>query len=149
MSQLHSYYPPTEAEMALVVETLLSIVEPSLIKLVLQGEEVVGFILAYHDISAGLQRTKGRLWPFGWYHLWQERRQTKWVNVNAIGLLPAHRGVGANTLLYTELDKTVKSFDFEHLEMIQIHEDNLASRSDLENIGVEWYKRHRHYRRWL
>ena len=50
---------------------------------------------------------------------------------------------------YTELDKTVKSFDFKHLEMIQIHEDNIASRSDLENIGVEWYQRHRHYRRWL
>ncbi len=149
MSQLHTYYPPTPEETTWVIDTLLTIVEPKLIKLVMQGDKIIGFVLAYHDISAGLQKAKGRLWPTGWYHLWQARKQTNWLNVNAVGLLPSHRGLGATTLLYTELEKTVQEFNFEHVEMIQIHEENLASRSDLENIGVEWTKRHRHYRRRL
>jgi GNAT superfamily N-acetyltransferase len=147
MSQLHTFYPPTEAETSMVINTLLKVVNPHLVKLVMQGEEIVGFILAYQDVSAALQKARGRLWPFGWYHILREQRATKWLNINGLGLLPSHRGLGANTLLYTELEKTVKTFGFEHIDVVQVNADNFNSRADMENIGVRWYKRHRHYRR--
>ena len=147
-SQLHSYYPPTRAEVAMVSDTLLTIADPKLIKLVMKRDEPIGFILAYHDISAALQKTKGRMWPLGWLHLLRERQQTTWLNVNAIGLLPTYRGVGANVILYTELGQTLKAFDhLSHLDMVQIEEKNFNSYADMEHIGVTWYKRHRHYRR--
>lgn len=148
-SQLHSYYPPTAEEIGLVVDTLLTIADPNLVKLVMQHDQIIGFLLAYHDISAALQRSQGRLWPFGWYHLLTERKRTKWVNVNAVGLLPSHRGIGANMLLYTELKKALSATNFRHLDMVQINEQNTNSLADIENIGVHWYKRHRHYRRLL
>jgi len=147
--ETHTYYPPTEAEMAIIAETLIDITDPRLIKLVMKREDVVGFIFAYHDISAAMQKTGGRLWPFGWYILLQERKRTKWVNVNGVGLLPAYQGLGGNALLYTELEKSVRAFDFEHIEVVQINEKNLVSRADMEAIGVQWYKRHRSYKRVL
>jgi|GEM_PF-4145348 len=52
-----------------------------------------------------------------------------------------------NTLLYTELEKTVKTFGFEHIDVVQVNAHNFNSRADMENVGVRWYKRHRHYRR--
>ncbi|MCB0167705.1 MAG: hypothetical protein KDI79_25995, partial [Anaerolineae bacterium] len=145
-SQLHSYYPPSPAETKLIIDSLLTIADPRLIKLVMQGEKIVGFLFAYHDLSAGLQKAKGRLWPWGWYHLLRERGQTEWVNVSAVGLLPEHRGVGANTLLYTEIEKSLCQFGFKYVDMVQINEANINSVSDMKNIGVRWYKRHRHYR---
>lgn len=145
----HEYFPPSEAEVALLTDSILMVADPRLLKLVLHDGEVVGFIIAYHDITPALQRSNGKVWPWGWWHILQERRRAEWVNVNGIGLLPAYRGLGANTLLYTELQKTVRAFGFKHIEIIQVDEFNFKSKSDMEAIGVQWYKRHRSYRRRL
>jgi GNAT superfamily N-acetyltransferase len=142
----HEYFPPSAAEVKSLVDSLLMVADPRLLKLVLREGEVVGFIISYHDIAPALQRSKGKLWPAGWWHILQERKQAVWVNVNGIGLLPEYRGLGANTLLYTELQKTVHEFGFKHIEVIQVDEFNFKSRSDMEAIGVQWYKRHRSYR---
>jgi hypothetical protein len=32
------------------------------------------------------------------------------------------------------------------MDIVQVNETNFNSRSDMETMGVEWYKRHRHYR---
>jgi len=142
----HEYFPPSEAEVKTVVGSLLMVADPRLLKLVLREGEVVGFIISYHDIAPALQKSKGKIWPTGWWHILQERKRAEWVNVNGIGLLPEYRGLGANTLLYSELQKTVHEFGFKHIEVIQVDEYNFKSKSDMEAIGVQWYKRHRSYR---
>ncbi|MFZ5912423.1 MAG: hypothetical protein ACOYYU_20655 [Chloroflexota bacterium] len=145
----HEYFPPSPAEIDLLIDSILMVADPRLLKLVLHHGEVVGFIIAYHDIAPALQKSKGKIWPLGWWYILQERRRAEWVNVNGIGLLPAFRGLGANALLYTELQKTVHEFGFKHIEVIQVDEFNSKSKSDMEAIGVQWYKRHRSYRRKL
>ena len=148
-SQTASFYPPTEREVMNVVNTIMTIIDPKLVKLVMKGDEIVGFILAYADISAGLRRADGRLFPLGWYHILRERGRTEWLNVNGLGMLPEYQGLGGNAILYTELAKTVKQSHFKHVEVIQVDEANFKSRSDMETIGVTWHKRHRHYKRTL
>jgi GNAT superfamily N-acetyltransferase len=142
----HEYFPPSPAEVKLLTDSILMVADPRLLKLVLHAGEVVGFIIAYHDIAPALQRSGGRIWLLGWWHILQERRRAEWVNVNGIGALPEYRGLGANTLLYSELQKTVHAFGFKHIEVIQVDEFNFKSKSDMEAIGVQWYKRHRSYR---
>jgi hypothetical protein len=115
----------------------------------MREDRLIGFIFAYHDITAGIQKAKGRILPFGWIHILKERNRTKWVNINGVGVLPAFQGTGANAILYTALDKTVKEFGFEHMEIVQVNETNFNSRSDMETMGVQWYKRHRSYKREL
>lgn len=146
MSGLHSFYPPTENETRAVVNTLLTIVDPSLIKLVMKGDDVAGFIISYHDVSAGLQKARGRLFPLGWLYILRDKRTTEWANVNGLGLLPQYRGLGANAMLYTELRDTISDHGFKHVDIVQVNETNFNSRSDMETMGVEWYKRHRHYK---
>jgi hypothetical protein len=93
-----------------------------------------------------MQRARGRLFPFGWFYILRDRRVTEWANVNGLGLLPEYRGLGANVLLYTELQKTIAEHGFKHVDIVQVNEENFNSRSDMESIGVLWYKRHRHYK---
>ena len=146
MSGLHSYYPPTENETRAVIDSLLTIVDPSLVKLVMKGDEIAGFIISYHDVSAGLQKARGRLFPFGWIYVLRDRQTTEWANVNGLGLLPQYRGLGANAMLYTELRDTINAHGFKHVDVVQVNEENFNSRSDMETLGVHWYKRHRHYK---
>jgi hypothetical protein len=143
----HTFYPPTDAEMQSIAETLIAVADPSLIKLVMKGEDVIGFIFAYHDISAGLQKAKGRLWPVGWYHILKERKRNDWVNINGVGMLPRYQGMGGNAILYTELEKSIHAFGFKHMDIVQVNETNFESFNDMEAIGVQWYKRHRSYKR--
>ena len=115
-------------------------------KMVMKGDDMVGFIISYYDLSSALQRCNGNLWPLGWFWLMTERRRTKWAIVNGAGLLPEYQGTGANVLLYTELAKTIKDYGFEYADLAQVNEVNRASFGDMEAVGVQWYKRHRAYK---
>ena len=56
----HTFYPPTDEEMREIANTIINFADPSLIKLVMKGESVIGFIFGYHNITAGIQKFKGR-----------------------------------------------------------------------------------------
>ena len=141
------YTPLTDEEVRSAVERLLPVIEPDLIRLVLQGEDIVGFMIAYPDVSAALQRIGGRIWPTGWARLLWERRHTRWANINGMGLLPAHQGTGANAVLYAALARSVGGVRFEGADVVQVDERNTAMVANLTAIGVPWHQRHRVYRR--
>lgn len=146
-SHLHSYYPPTPAEVRDLTDTLLTIADPSLIKLVMQEDAIIGFILAHHDLAEGLQKARGALWPLGWWHLLREKKRTRWVNIPVAGLLPDYQGLGGHALLHLELHRTLQAHQFQHLDIGPVDEQNQKSRAVLEHLGATWYKRHRLYKR--
>ncbi len=142
----HEWHPDTPEERQAFAEGLVAIADPRLIKLVMKGEQVVGFGICYPDLSDGLRRSRGRLWPFGWWHLKRDAKRTKWLLANGVGLLPAYQNMGANVLLYTAMAKAVhEALQFEHVDFVQINETNFKSRSDMEALGVKWVKVHRSY----
>jgi hypothetical protein len=69
------------------------------------------------------------------------------VDINGIGLLPGHQGVGATAVLYVELERTIRQFGFRHADIVQVNEVNLKSFQEMDHLGVKWYKRHRIYRK--
>ena len=137
------YIPISDAEVALVVKDLVAIADPRLIKVILHGDDVVGFLFAFPDLSAAIQRSKGRLFPFGVVDLLLEYRRTKWVIVNGAGILPQFQGRGGNALLYSEMEKTIKQAGFVHADLTQVAETAVQMRRDLENLGGVPYKNHR------
>ncbi len=143
------FVPPSEAEVQAQGEVLILLADPRLIKLVMSGEEIVGFVFAYHDIGPGLQKARGRLFPFGWAYILLERRKNDWVNINGMGLVPEHQRVGGDALLFTEIAKSIIAFGFKQAEIVAVNEMNSASRNDMEALGVDWYKAHRSYRKSL
>jgi hypothetical protein len=55
--------PLRQEEVDMVAEGLLSIADPKLLKFVMKGDEIVGFLFCFIDISEGIQKSKGRLRP--------------------------------------------------------------------------------------
>jgi hypothetical protein len=141
--------PLTEKEVAMLARRLLAFVDPRLVKVVAKGEELVGFVLAYPDVSAALQHCNGRLFPLGWWHLWREKRRTTWININGMGIAEEYRGVGGTAILFSELAKSVADGGFEHAELVQIRGDNAKMQRELQKLGVDFYKVHRLYQREL
>jgi GNAT superfamily N-acetyltransferase len=139
------YYPLTEREIKFILDNILVIADPKLIKIILHDDQVVGFLFGFHDVSAGLQRAKGHLFPFGLLHILLELRRTKWVALNGAGILPEFQGRGGNALLYAEMEKTVKDFGFQNADLTQVADTAVQMRSDLVNLGGKLYKTHRVY----
>lgn len=143
------YYPLTDREIDFVVDNIMTIANPKLFKIIAHGDEAVGFLFAFPDVSAALQRSKGRLLPFGIFDLLLELRRTDWVALNGVGILPEFHGRGGNALLYSEIEKTVIEFGFKHADLTQVAETAVQMRKDLENVGGKAYKNHRVFRKTL
>ncbi len=138
------YAPQTDRELALVVDTLVAIADPKLIKLIVHGDDVVGFLLALPDAAPAMRRCQGRLFPFGLVDLLWEMRRTEWVAINAVGILPEFQGMGGNALLYSEIENTVHQHNFKYAALYQVAE-SAQMIHDLAKVGLVARKKHRIY----
>jgi hypothetical protein len=143
------YVPLSNAEIDFIVENIMTVVRADLIKLITQGERIVGFLLCFPDMSGGMQKARGRLLPFGIFHLLRAMRSREWVVANGIGILPEFQKRGGNALLYSEIVKTFKAAGFKRYELTQIAESAAKMRSDLVKIGGVPHKNHRVFRKKL
>jgi hypothetical protein len=137
--------PLTDEEAQSIANQILWFADPTFIKIVMKNEQPVGFVFSYPDISAAVQRTKGRLLPFGWIDLLLELRKTKWITLNGGGIVEEHQGLGGITLLFSQLAKDLIASRFDYGDMVQIRSDNVKMLREVEKIGMTFYKRHRLY----
>lgn len=141
--------PLSDAEAKAMADQLLWFADPKLIKIVMKDGEPVGFLFAYPDISVAVQRTQGRVFPFGWLALLREMKRTKWVNINGAGMIEKYRGSGGTALLFSEMQKSVVEGGFEHADLVQIGVENEKMQRELRELGIDFYKTHRLYQRKL
>ena len=142
------YYPFSQGDIDYAVQNVFMVADHRLIKLIMHGEDIVGFLFAFPDVSAAIQRAKGRLFPFGIVDILLEMKRTKTVSGNGMGVLPEFQGIGGNALLYYEMGKTMLDFkQFEFVEMTQVAETTKQMRADLKNLNGVEYKNHRVYRK--
>lgn len=143
------YYPLTQREISFAVDGALQVADPKLIKLILHEDDVVGFLFAFPDVSAALQRHDGKINPLSIVDMMLEMKRTKWVSLNGVGILPEFHGRGGNALLYSEMKKTVNDFNFEHAEQTQMADTAVQVRQDMETLGAKIYKVHRIFHKHL
>lgn len=139
--------PLTDEEVKALADQMIWFANPRLLKIVYKDDQPVGFLLAYPDISAAIQRSKGRVFPFGWINLLFELRRTKWININGAGMLEGYRGLGGTALLFSEMHKSVIEEGYSHADLVQIGTENDRMLRELQDLGVEFYKTHRLYSR--
>lgn len=137
------YFPFTQREIDFVIQNIMVIADPRLIKVITHGEDIVGFLFAFPDISSAMQRARGRLFPFGLIDMLLELRRTKWVAVNGVGILPEFQGRGGNALMYSEMAKTIQDYQFREGDLTQVAETAWEMRRDLQTFAGKPYKNHR------
>lgn len=143
------YYPLTESEIQFVLDNIIPYADPKLIKIITHQEDAVGFLFGFPDISAALQRARGKLNPWTIIDLMREMKRTDWIALNGAGILPEFHGRGGNALLYSEMEHTVRNYHFRHADLTQVAETAVQMRRDLENVGGKAYKNHRVYKKAL
>jgi GNAT superfamily N-acetyltransferase len=141
------YYPLTDREIKFQLDNILIVAVPKLMKIITYDDEVVGFLLAFPDISAALQRNKGRITPWGIVDILTVLHRTKFISLNGVGVLQEYQGRGANALLYSEIHKTITESGYTEAELTQVANTAVQMRKDLRTVGGIEYKNHRVYKK--
>lgn len=140
-------YVLTENELSYLIRNLVQIADPTLFKIISFKEKVIGFLFGFHDLSAAIQKSHGRLTPLSVYRLLREYKKTDWLLINGLGILPEYHGTGANAVLYAELEKTIREYPkFKHLEMVQIAENTVKMLNNVKTLMGRTHKIHRIFR---
>jgi len=141
------FSPLSEKEIGQITSDLVTVADPSLIKLLISKGRIAGFLFGFPDLSAALQRSRGRITPWGIVDLLLEYRRTRWLIVNGAGILPQYQRLGGNALLYFMLEKVASGRRFLHVDAVQIAETTTLMLADLATLGAKVYKVHRIYKR--
>lgn len=143
-------YQLSKEETDWMAENLVAVTRPELIKIIAYKDEIVGFLFGFADLSAALQKSKGRLSPLSVWRFMREYNITEKLLLNGMGLVPAHQGTGANALLYAEIEKTIRDNpQYKTLEMVQIQETTVKMLKNAKTLQGEIHKTHRVYEKTL
>jgi hypothetical protein len=147
---LFGFVPMTEAEMKKFAGQYLPVLEPELVKVVVTAaNEVIAFVVSMPDMSAGIQKAKGRLFPFGFIHVLRSMRKTKQLNLLLGAIKSPYRGKGINVLMGKSLMDCAHKRGLTIMDSHLILENNLVMRAECEKLGGVIRKRYRVYQKLL
>ena len=110
--------------------------------------EIVGVGISMASLSRALQKAKGKLWPFGWFHLLKalKWKRPKVLDLLLVGIRPDYQGKGVNALLFTDLIPIYQEMGFEYAESNPELEVNDKVQNQWQYFKTEQHKRRRAYK---
>ncbi len=110
--------------------------------------EIVGVGISMASLSRALQKAKGKLWPFGWFHLLKalKWKRPKVLDLLLVGIRPDYQGKGVNALLFTDLIPIYQKMGFEYAESNPELEANDKVQNQWQYFKTEQHKRRRAYK---
>jgi GNAT superfamily N-acetyltransferase len=143
---LFGFVPMTEKEMKRMAAQYMPVLDPAFVKCILNKEnELVAFIIGMPDMSAGIRKAKGKLFPFGFLHMLAAARRTKQLDLMLGAIRQDYRGRGLNALLGTELMIAASKRGFTTMDSHLVLENNRLMCAEYEKMGGVVYKRYRIY----
>ena len=109
-----------------------------------QGE-LVGIAVTMPSLTEALQKSHGRLWPTGWYHLlkslkWKHEDNTEML---LVAVRPDYQGLGVNTLFFDKLIPIYNKYGIKWAETGPQLEDNVRELTQWKPLHPETVKRRR------
>lgn len=147
---IYGFVPFTLKEMDDFANRYLYLINPRFIKIFVdKNDQVVSFLVAMSDISEGIRKSKGYLFPWGFIPILTAGRKSKQLNLLLGGIDPEYQGRGLDVMMGIKLIESAKRAGKvvidSHLEL----EYNYKVRAEMEKMGGQVYKRYRIYQKTL
>lgn len=107
--------------------------------------ELVGIAVTMPSLTEALQKSRGRLWPTGWFHLlkalkWQHEDNTEML---LVAVRPDYQGMGVNALFFDDLIPIYNKYGIKWAETGPQLEDNVRELTQWKPLHPEIVKRRR------
>ena len=116
---LFGYTKMNQKQIDQYVKMYLPIMDLKLVSLVTESDgRLIAVGISMPSLAKALQKAKGKLFPFGWYHL---MKALKWEHADTLDLMlvavkPEYQGKGVNAILFHDLLPIYISEGYEYVE---------------------------------
>lgn len=147
---LYGFAALTQRQIDYYVNMYVPLLRWDLVSIVLKEstDEVVGFAIAMPSLSDGLIKSRGKLFPFGWYPLLRDLKSKKndVVDLLLIGISPEYQGKGVNAIIFNDFIPSAYKCGFKFAESNPELEQNEKVSSLWDGFDAENHKKRRAYR---
>lgn len=145
---LYGFSSMTQRQIEHYVRMYLPMVRMELISLVADKEgNLVAFGISLPSLSEALQKSRGRIFPFGWFYMLRalKRRRVEVVDLMLIAVDPAYQNKGVTAIMMNAIITGMQSVGVKFSESNPELELNEAMRNQWEMFTRRQHKRRRAY----
>jgi GNAT superfamily N-acetyltransferase len=135
--------PPKKEEWRDIILEMKKVVTPDLAMFVKYKGEPVGVIAVIPDLTQGIQRAKGKLFPFGWYHLLKSQKETKKARGIILFVDERHQKRGIPGYMILKMRKNLLEAGFKKIEISSISSMNKDSNGIYQWLDMDIVKKYR------
>lgn len=106
-AHLYGFIPLEKEQMDFYTKEYFDFIVLDYVKIVVDREKrPIGFGIAMPSLSKALQRSKGKIFPFGFLHLLYSLKFPKRIDLYLVAIKKEYQDLGINALLITEITKS-------------------------------------------
>ncbi len=147
---LYGYSKMTQGQIDQYVKMYLPMLDLRMVTLVEDAEKnLVAVGISMASMSEALQKAKGKLLPFGWFHLLKALfvKHSKTLDLLLVAVKPEYQSKGVNALLFYDLVPIYQKMGFKYGESNPELEENKKVQAQWSAFESEQHKRRRAFRK--
>ena len=150
-SQLYGYSPLTPRQIDHYINMYLPVLRLENVSLIVDADNtLIGVGIAMPSMSKALQRSRGKLFPFGWYHLLKGLKgKNDVVDLLLVAIKPEYQSKGVNSLLFNDLIPCFRKNGYKYAESNPELDDNQRVQLQWQYFETTQHKRRRAYKKAL
>ncbi|MFC2167738.1 hypothetical protein ACFLRW_02050 [Acidobacteriota bacterium] len=148
-SDIYGYTPLDEKEMEALAKRYMPVLDPRFVKAVTVDGEVISFVIAMPDMTEGIQKARGKLFPLGFMKILKAAKKTKQLDLLLGAIKESYRGRGLDGIMGVKMLQSAFDAEMEVLDTHHEMESNVKVRAEMIRIGGKLSKRFRIYKKEL
>ncbi|KUJ54785.1 N-acetyltransferase [Chryseobacterium aquaticum] len=143
---LSTYTPISEEQIKTYKEKFFPLIAKNYVICVVdEHNELVSFAVTMPSYSKALQKAKGKLFPFGWWHFLQAEKKNDRANFYLIGIHPEYQRRGVTAIIFKEIFVRFNSMGIDFAETNPELEENKSVQVLWQDYNPVNHKRRRTY----
>jgi ribosomal protein S18 acetylase RimI-like enzyme len=144
--KLYGVVPLNDAQIKAYTKQYFGFINPDFVKVILdQNSQLAAFAITMPSLSHALQKSKGRLFPFGFIHVLKAMQRNDTLDLYLIAVRPDLQNKGVNSLILTELTRSALEHAVVKAESNPELESNSKVQSLWKHFETRQHKRRRFY----
>ena len=149
-SPLYGFSKMTQGQIDQYVKMYLPLIDLRMVSIVEdENGELIAAGISMPSLSEALQKSKGKMFPFGWYHLAKALfvKRPKVLDLLLVGVKPEYQSKGVNALLFYDLVPIYNEMGFKFGESNPELELNKKVQAQWSAFESQQHKRRRAYKK--
>ena len=149
-AELHGYSELSEKQIEQYIKMYLPIIDMRLASFIVDKDDnLIGIGVSIYSMSEALRKAKGKLFPFGWWHLAKALffKQPKRLDFLLVAIKPEYQNKGVFAMMFNDLLGSFIDMGFIDVESNPELEDNKKMLSQWDSFDKDQHKRRRAFRK--